>query len=678
MPPTPSSSTPATSVAVPLAQRLQLLQRECGGVYETYAPVTSSSDPAANTAAKKLGHRERSRLQHLVTEQVSALYKECFSSAKVQLADAELEQLLRLLPSLVALSAPPTLRPPLLMIVIRVLNPQKDDSPAPQASNATLEGVLHSLALLLLHPDPWATGEAPNAAVIRGSAASLLAQLLRYVIAHAPEAVVEAQWRQWQELAHNTLLDNMRKWVEELDAQRPQTGKAEAHKQSMPAKPPPPGLSPSAACVLCQLLDLIDALVEHPCARSLPHDAWLPALSCVAHLAGSPQSAPQHLELSYAVLQVLTHVREKGVVSPGMWRQLALDIVAKSIPHGPADAPVPIPVSSISPSTTTYATLFLKYVHFVKSVMLLPVEEHLTDSSAARNTAAQLHTVLAELVELSTSVFIDKGSAAAPTAAATSGLRVSLLAAVVKCLFTGCEESRTSPRQYSRYVYGMLAGSAPLVPYIIKEMAMECYRQTPLLDTPNVASMLSTNAEILQGVFLWAIHAIIDEGLLDSTRHSAVAAALPYVLYDSIDAILGQLNERFAMTLLSNSSLPATKDVPLLAARVIAHEGLALLLHLLLFVVVLHGIPDEVSWNVRFRDRLYATETRVMRTVGAFDCGVPQVLRTFTDALERVSSTLRPTAARISTLLPSPARPSLVSAGCHGALEKLLEVLPIF
>ncbi|KPA76962.1 hypothetical protein ABB37_07333 [Leptomonas pyrrhocoris] len=683
MPPPSPSPTPAGTAPLPLAQRLQQLQAACGKVYETYAPAPSSPGSAADAAAapKKLDHHERSRLQTLVTEQVSALYQESFaSSARVQIAGAELEKLLRLLPSLVAVSAPPAYRPPLLMTVVRVLHPRRNDSPTPHVPDAVLAGVLLSLVRLLHHPDPWAAGQVSNVTATRASAAALLAQLLRHFVIHAQEAAVVGQWRQWQELANNALLDAVRIWIEEMDVQRPPAGNGAAHKRSMPAKPSPK-LSPSAACVLSQLLDLVDALVEHPCAHSLPNDAWLPALTCVVRLGGSPQEAPQHLELSYAVLQVLMHVREKGVVSPGVWRQLALGVVAKSIPHGSADAPDPIPASSLSTSATSYAALFLKYVHLTKSLMFVAVEESSTDSSTARATAAELHTVLAGLVELSSSVLIEKASAAdsaAATSSSSGGGRVSLLAAVVKDLLTVREESHSAPRQYARYVQGMFAGSTPLVPYIIQVMATECYRQMPLLAAPNVPSVLATNAEILQGVFLWSIHAIIDEGLLDSTRRTVVAAALPYALCDAADAVLGQLNERLSVILLSNPALAAQRDVPLLAVRVIACEGLALLLHFLLFVVALYGITDEVSWNVHFRDRLHAAEARVMRTVGTFDCGVPHVLRAFTDALDRMSSTLGPTAAKVSALLPNSTRPSLASSGCHGALDNLFEVIPIF
>lgn len=670
-PPSPSTFPPAAASS--LYQRLQQLQAACGAVYDNFAPAPSTSGPLSDAAAakkKKLDHRERSRLEHLATEQVNALYQECFasSSTKVQLANADLELLLRLLPSLTALSAPPTSQTPLLMIVVRVLHPQKNDAALPQVSDAVLSSVLLSLAHLLHLPDPWAAGQAPSAVGIRATAAGLLAQLLRFFVAHAQEAAVEAQWRQWQELANNALLNDVRTWLEEADAQREHDSHGVVRQRSSPAKASPASPS-SAECVLCQLVDLVDAVVEHPCTRSLPSDTWPPVLSAVAHLAGSPQEAPQHLTLSCAVLQTLTHVREKGVVSPGVWRQVALDVLAKSVPHGPADAPSPLPVSPLATSSVTYATLYLKYVHFTKSLMLLAVEESSADSSAARDTAAQLHAVLAGLVELSASVFL-----ATPAA----GGRVSLLAAVVKDLLTVREESRSAPRQYARYVEGMLAGSTPLVLCNIQALATECHSQTTQLADSVAASVLAANAEVLQGVYVWSIHAVVDEGLLDSTRRAAVAAALPWTLYDAAEATLGQLSERLALVLVTSPMLSARKDVPLLAARVIACEGLALLLRFVLFVVALYGTADEISWNVRFRNRLYAAETRIMRIVGAFDCGPPQVLRAFTDALDRMSSILGPTAAKVSALLPNSTRPALVSAGCHGALDKLLEVIPIF
>jgi hypothetical protein len=669
-PPSPSSTT-----AVPLAQRLQQLKTECGNVYDTYAAVApSSSAPStsASAAPKMLDHRERSRLEHLVTEQVTALYKDGFSSTvnRVQVSSAEWEQLLRLLPSLAALSPPPMPRAPLHMLLLQILHPQKNDNPTPSVPDAALAATLLSLARLLHQPNAWAADQWQNVIAIRASAASLLAPLLRYFVAYASEAAVEAQWRQWQELANNALLSSMCMWVEEVDAQRTQGDNAAPRKRSSPTKSSR-DVTASFECVLCQLVDLVDALAEHPCARSLPSDAWPSVLFSVVHLTGSPQQARQHLELAYAVLQVLMHVREKSVVSAGVWRQLMLEVVAKSIPHGLADAPNPIPVSLLSTSGVSYATLFLKYVHVTKTLVLFAVESS-TDSTA-RDTASHLHAVLAGLVELSACVFIEKRSTGDGAAATTStaGGRVSLLAAVVKELLTVRAESVNAPRQYARYVAGMLAGSAPMVPYMIKAMVTDCCSQVSLLAAPDVTSVLATNVEILQGVFLWSIHTIIDEGLL-------VATALPWALYDVTAAALGQLSERFSLVLLSNPTMSVKNDTPLLAVRLIACEGLVLLLHFLLFVVALYGITDEVSWNVRFRDQLYAAETRVMRIVAAFDCGVPHVLREFTDALEQISSLLGPTAAQVSALLLNSTRPSLGFAGCHGALDKLLEVLPVF
>lgn len=192
---------------------------------------------------------------------------------------------------------------------------------------------------------------------------------------------------------------------------------------------------------------------------------------------------------------------------------------------------------------------------------------------------------------------------------------------------------------YVRYVQQMLISRTPIVPYIITHLLRDFQSQTALLTTSHGSTVLSTNLEILQNVFLCFIHAAIDEGLLDVSRLAEVLLTCP-------------------------------------AARVTACEGLALLLRFLLLMVMPCGVADEVSWNARYRECLYAAEKRVMRTVSVFDCGSPHVHSVFMDALDQISTLLVPTATRVRTLLPSSTQPSLVPAGCQGALGKLTEVIP--
>lgn len=203
---------------------------------------------------------------------------------------------------------------------------------------------------------------------------------------------------------------------------------------------------------------------------------------------------------------------------------------------------------------------------------------------------------------------------------------------------------------YVRYVQQMLISRTPILPYIITHLLRDFQSQTALLTTSHGSTVLSTNLEILQNVFLCFIHAAIDEGLLDVSRLAEVLLTCPAACAHTAAVVL--------------------------AARVTACEGLALLLRFLLLMVMPCGVADEISWNARYRECLYAAEKRVMRTVAVFDCGSPHVHSAFMDALDQISTLLAPTATRVRTLLPSSTQPSLVPAGCQGALGKLTEVIP--
>ncbi|KAG5505911.1 hypothetical protein JIQ42_06705 [Leishmania sp. Namibia] len=668
-------STPAAGSQ--LHQQLQQLQERFGSIYDAYA-LEAPDEPRSRKA--KLGHRARARLQRAMLRDLGALYRDAFASSQVRVSATDLETLLRLVPSLTALSGLPTPDAPLLLIVACALQPQRNDAPAPHMPDAVLQSVLLNLMRLLHNPEPWSEGSAQVALAIRTTSAALLAHLLRHFVASAEEAAVAAQWRQWQESSNRTLLDEVRTWVTELKMAQAQPGNAGTRNRpsllgtdtSMSALS-----STTAAAVLCRVLSFVAALVEHPCARSLSSGSWAALLSSVVSVVGQPRDAIKQIDLSYTALNIVLGVRNAGVVSPGEWRELALQTVAKSVPHEEEDAPVPLPVSSLSSNTCDYASLFMAYVRLVKALLLVEVEESATDSNTARSTATQLHAVLARLVEMSTHVYLEKG-ASTPAESGTAEARVTLLSTVVKDLLSVREESRGSPRQYARYVQGVLIGPTPLLPYIITQLGRACLAQTALLTTSRGLKVLSTNAEILQSVFLWSIHAAIDEGLVEVSRRAEVSAALPWDLYNAADAIVGELTERLAEVLLTGPTVCAQKGVAALAARVIACEGLVLLLRFLLFMVIPYGVEDEVSWDARYRESLYAAEERVMRTVAAFDCGSPNLLSAFTDALDQISTLLGPMAAKVSALLPSSTQLSLAPAGCQGALDKLLEVIPIF
>lgn len=670
MPAPASAPAPAPATAAPtLTQRLQRLQKDCGGAYDVH------TTDAAGGSKKKEEVRERRRLQGLAAEQLRALSAD-LAAVPLRISAADLELLLRLLPSLAALAETSLLsssQPPLRTLVARLMHRRPKDGDLPSVDDAVLAGVLLCCAHLLHRPEDWAApGDAQHATAVRAAAAFLLSQLLPFFVSRAQEAVVEAQWRQWQAVARNALLTEIQQWVDATDALRTPASQQESSKLSAAAAAAQHARAAAAETSLSSFVALVDALTGHPCARGLPSESWPPLLISVARLAAPPSRAPQHLELTYGVLQALLHAREHGVVTPGVWRQVSVRLVAVALPHSSADAPAPIPVSDLARSGLSYATLFLQYVHLTKALCFVAVEESATGSSTARDTAAQLHSTLSGLVQLAPSVFIQTA-----TAVPNAGC-VSLLAAVVKDLLTVRQESRSVPRQYARYVQGMLAGAAPLVPHILTAMAKECQEQVALLASSAVAAVVATNAEVLQGVLLWSIHAVVDEGLLDVTRRSAVAAALPWKHYEAASEALRHMEEHLALVLLSTPSVTATSGVPLLAARVIACAALNLLLNLVLFVFVPYGIADEVSCNARFRTQLFAAETRVMRIVAAFDCGATPVLHAFTDAVDELSSSLGPVAAKVSALLPNSTRPALVTAGCHGALDKLLEVIPIF
>ncbi|KAK7200674.1 hypothetical protein NESM_000124300 [Novymonas esmeraldas] len=668
-----------SAAASPLAQRLEQVQERIGSVYDTYAAATA----ADSVARKKLDRRTRARLQQALTVDLGALYRDVFAAEPVRVSAAELEVLLRLLPSMTALAALPTSDTPLLLIVARALpSPSRDGAAATLVSDVAVDAALEQLTRLLHHPERWSTGATQETLAIRATAAGVLARLLRYHCATAEEAAVEAQWRRWQEAVSHALLDELHSWVAELEAVLAQPANDAAHKRPSALKKSASSTAASlsaaaVAALLCQLLSLATALAEHPCARSLPSEAWSPLLASAVSVMGPPQEATRRLELAYTALSLVLAVRRAGVVSLGVWREVGLEVVAKAVPRGAADAPLPLPVSPLSSNAVSYASLVMSYVRLVKELALLEVEESVTDSDAVRSTARQLHTVLAGLVEVATHVSLEQSesTAEAPTSAEA---RVSLLPVVVKDLLSVRGASRSSPRQYARYVHGMLVGRAPLVPCIATLLAGDCQTQAALLASPRGPTVLNANAEILQGVYLWAIHATVDEGLLATSHRTQPAADLPWDSYDAADVAVGGLTVRLADVLLACPALCARAEVAVLAARIVACEGLALLLHLLLFVVRLHGVADDVSWNVRYRERLYAAEERVLRAVAAFDCGSPPVLTAFTDALDQASALLGPTAAKVGALLPSSSRPSLAAAGCQGALEKLMEVIPIF
>ncbi|KAG5483876.1 hypothetical protein CUR178_06873 [Leishmania enriettii] len=668
-------STPAAGSQ--LHQQLQRLQERFGSIYDAYA-LEAPDEPRSRKA--KLGHRARARLQRAMLRDLGALYRDAFASSQVRVSAADLETLLRLVPSLTALSGLPTPDAPLLLIVACALQPQRNDAPAPHVPDAVLQSALLNLMRLLHNPEPWSEGSAQVALAIRTTSAALLAHLLRHFVASAEEAAVAAQWRQWQESSNRTLLDEVHTWVTELEmAQaRPASAGTRNRPSLLRTDTSTSALSPTAAAaVLCQVLSFVAALVEHPCARSLSSGSWAALLSSVVSVVGQPLDAIKQIDLSCTALNIVLGVRDAGLVSPGEWRELALQTVGKSVPHEEEDAPVPLSVSSLSSNTCDYASLFMAYVRLVKALLLVEVEESATDSNTARSTATQLHAVLAGLVEMSTHVYLEKG-ASTPAGSGTAEARVTLLSAVVKDLLSVREESRGSPRQYARYVQGVLIGPTPVVPYIITQLGRAFLAQTALLTTSRGLTVLSTNAEILQSVFLWSIHAAIDEGLVEVSRRAEVSAALPWDLYNAADAVAGELTERLAEVFLTGPTVCAQKGVAALAARVIACEGLALLLRFLLFMVIPYGVEDEVSWDARYRESLYAAEERVMRTVAAFDCGSPNLLSAFTDALDQMSTLLGPMAAKVSALLPSSTQPSLAPAGCQGALDKLLEVIPIF
>lgn len=663
-----------------IAAQLERLQEQFGRVYEAHAAE------AAAASRPKFDHHERTRLQRSLATELVSLQHDYFGATSVRLSGAELEALIRLLPSLAALSDLPSTDAPLLVVVTRALQPPRVEEHAARVAGDVVPHVLQCLTRLLHEPETWAAGAAEAVLAVRTTAAALLARLLRYFVAHAEEAAVEAQWRQWQDTAGHALLERLQAWVAELATsaeaepgstprRRPSSRKTSAVASSLPP--------PTAAALLCQLLSLVVVLVEHPCARALSPESWAPLLGAAAAAVGAPRRAPARLELAYTALHVVLTARDAGVVPPGMWRERGLQTVARSVPRGEADAPAPLPVSSLSSATLNYAALFLAYVRLAKALTFLEVEESATGSETARSTAAQLHGVLTGLIEMSAHVFMERGAASSSFLQQQqqqqfTETRVSLLPAVVKDLLSVREESRSSPRQYARYVQGMLVGRTPLVPYIVVQLVRDCKSQMALLASPRGPVVLSTNAEILQGVFLWSIHAAIDEGLLDLSHRAEVMATLPWERYDAADVMVGELTEQLAEALLTLPALCTHRDAPLLAARVAACEGLALLLRFLLFVVVPCGVGDEASWNVRYRNHLYAAEERVMRVAGAFDCGSPAVLAAFAEALDRMSTLLSPTAAKVSALLPSTTRPALVTAGCQGALDKLMEVMPIF
>ncbi|KAG5484738.1 hypothetical protein LSCM1_06559 [Leishmania martiniquensis] len=664
-------STPAADAQ--LQQRLEQLQKRFGSIFDSYA-LEVPDEPRRSKA--KLGHRARARLQRTMLTDLGALYRSAFIPSPVPMSEADLQALLRLVPSLTALSGWPTPDAPLLLIVTRALQPQRSDAPPPHVPGAVLQSVLLNLTRLLHHPEPWSEGSAQVALAIRTTAAALLARLLRHYVAGAQKAAVAAQWREWHESSNHTLLEEVRTWVVQLEVAQTQPGSAGAHNRRSLSKKDTSSLALSpatAAAVLCQVLRFVAALVEHPCAGSFSSASWAALLSSVVSVMGQPRDATKQLGRAYTALSILLGVRDAGVIAPGVWREVALEAVAKAVPHGEADVPVPLPALSLSGSTHDYASLFVAYVRLVKTLVLLEVEESAADS----NTAMQLHAVLAGLVEMSTYVYLEK-SASTLAESGTAEARVTLLSTVVKDLLSVREESRCSPRQYARYVWGVLISPTPLVPLIITQLGRDCQAQTVLLTTSRGLTVLGTNAELLQNVFLWSIHAAIDEGLLDASHRAEVSAALPWGLYNAADAVVGELTVRLSEVLLTGPTVCTHKGVAVLAARVIACEGLALLLRFLLFIVIPCGVEDEVSWNARYRECLYAAEERVMRTVAAFDCGSPHLLSTFTDALDQMSTLLGPTAAKVSALLPSSTRPSLVPAGCQGALDKLLEVIPIF
>ncbi|AIN96244.1 hypothetical protein LPMP_110480 [Leishmania panamensis] len=660
-----------------LQQRLQQLRKQFGSTYDSYAPATP--DTPGSTRAK-LSHHHRVPLQRAMVTDLDALYRDAFASSQVRMSAADLEALLRLVPSLTALSDFPTPDAPLLLIVVRAFQPRGSDAPTTRVSDAVLQSVLLDLTRLLHYPEPWSEGFAQVELAIRTTAAALLAPLLRYFVASAEEAAVEAQWRQWQELANHTLLDNVCTWITGLEAAQTQSGNADTQR-----KPSIRGtntstlaLSPTTtAALLCQMLSFVVALVEHPCARSLTTESWTSLLSSVVSVMGQPRDATKKPELAYMALHVVLGVLDAGVVPPGVCRELALQTVAKSVPHGEADVPAPLPVSSLSSNTLNYASLFVAYVRLVKAVLLLEVEESPTGSDTARDTATQLHAVLAGLVEMSTHVYLEKVASPAAESDAAE-VRMSLLSTVVKDLLSVRKESRSSSLQYTRYVQGMLLGHTPVVPYIITQLLQDCQAQMGLLTTSRELTALSTNTEVLQGVFLWSIHAAMDEGLLDVSHRDEVFTALPWGLYDAVDAVVGELTVCLAEVLLTHPAVCAHKNVAVLVARVISCEGLALLLRFLFFVMIPYGVADNVSWNARYRECLYAAEERVMRTVAAFDSGSPQLLAAFTDALDEMHTVLGPTVAKVSALLPSSTQSSLAPAGCQGALDKLMEVIPIF
>ncbi|AYU76817.1 hypothetical protein LdCL_110009650 [Leishmania donovani] len=334
-------------------------------------------------------------------------------------------------------------------------------------------------------------------------------------------------------------------------------------------------------------------------------------------------------------------------------------------------------------STLNYASLFVAYVRLVKALVFLEVEESATGSNTARSTAMQMHAVLAGLVEMSTHVYLEKDASPAAASGAAKA-RVPLLSTVVKDLLSVREESRSSPTQYVRYVQRMLIGRTPIVPCIITQLLRDCQSQTALLTTSHDPTVLGTNVEILQNVFLWSVHAAIDEELLDVSHRAEVFPALPWGLYDAADAFVGQLTVRLAEVLLTCPAVCAHKDAVVLEARVIACEGLTLLLRFLLFVVIPCGVPDEVSWNARYRACPYATEERVMWTVAAFDCGSPHVLSAFIDALDQMSMLLAPhegegehAAAVVHTTLTSPCRMSRRGGQTHESDSYFLDMLHV-